>query len=345
MAETNRAWSLLAFGDDRQYGGNAGYADDIRKSYQFDESVPNHKRIQGGDLVLLRDRRRLVGAGIVDSISSMDGLKERLRCPTCKSTAIKKRKNVKPEYRCQDGHTFDSPVVETFPSKLFVATYGNSFVDATGELPASVIKSAALRPSDQLSIEELDIGRIEAPPVKVCPGAEALLTRFLSTRLPDALPNSAAVAPADFTLSLSGSRDLVLRSIVARRGQASFRSGLARRYGRACMVTGCTLFEIVEAAHIWPYRGAGDNHLDNGLLLRADVHTLFDLNLVAVNPQRLTMKFHPRVIADGYAQFEGVSVRVTKQHSPATEPLDHRWMRISAHRGRHFRLIVDGISA
>lgn len=81
MTETNRAWSLLAFGDERQYSGNSGYADDIRDSYQYDNSVPNHKRVRSGDLVLVRDKTRLVGTGIVQSVSSTDGFKDRLRCP------------------------------------------------------------------------------------------------------------------------------------------------------------------------------------------------------------------------------------------------------------------------
>jgi HNH endonuclease len=34
--------------------------------------------------------------------------------------------------------------------------------------------------------------------------------------------------------------------------------------------------DILEAAHISPYRGEEDNHPENGLLLRADLHTLFD---------------------------------------------------------------------
>jgi len=52
---------------------------------------------------------------------------------------------------------------------------------------------------------------------------------------------------------------------------------------------------VLEAAHIKPYRGKTDSHLENGLLLRADLHTLFDLNLIGVEPDTLTVRVHPWV--------------------------------------------------
>lgn len=52
---------------------------------------------------------------------------------------------------------------------------------------------------------------------------------------------------------------------------------------------------ILEAAHINPYRGEGDNHPDNGLLLRADIHTLFDLDLLGIEPNQLLIELHPGI--------------------------------------------------
>lgn len=67
-----------------------------------------------------------------------------------------------------------------------------------------------------------------------------------------------------------------LRPIVLREGQGEFRAGVLAAYGHRCAMTGCAVTEILEAAHIKPYRGAASNRVDNGLLLRADIHTLFD---------------------------------------------------------------------
>jgi len=53
-------------------------------------------------------------------------------------------------------------------------------------------------------------------------------------------------------------------------------------------VSGCTLMEIVEAAHIKPHAEQPDDDPANGLLLRADLHTLFDLHLIGIEPDTLT---------------------------------------------------------
>ena len=66
--------------------------------------------------------------------------------------------------------------------------------------------------------------------------------------------------------------------------------------------------DIVEAAHIWPYRGRDDNHPDNGLLLRADLHTLFDLDLMGIEPDSLETRLHPTAGNAGYREFDGVQL-------------------------------------
>jgi hypothetical protein len=129
---------------------------------------------------------------------------------------------------------------------------------------------------------------------------------------------------SDFISSMTGTRETVLKAIKLRRGQKSFRDKLIKTYG-SCMVTNCEIVDVLEAAHIDPYRGISDNHLENGLLLRADIHTLFDLNLMAIDPSDMTLCFHPRVIHAGYGGFEGLQLRTVKDVNPALEPLRRRW--------------------
>ena len=76
----------------------------------------------------------------------------------------------------------------------------------------------------------------------------------------------------------------VVRQIVARRGQAGFRAALLDAYSGRCAVTGFDAAPALEGAHLRPYRGPDSNHVTNGLLLRADIHTLFDLGLLAPHP-------------------------------------------------------------
>ncbi|HUZ56031.1 MAG TPA: HNH endonuclease [Streptosporangiaceae bacterium] len=58
-------------------------------------------------------------------------------------------------------------------------------------------------------------------------------------------------------------------------------AALMAAYSGRCAVTGCTVQAVLEAAHLRPYRGPDSNVTGNGLLLRADIHTLLDLQLLA----------------------------------------------------------------
>jgi hypothetical protein len=73
------------------------------------------------------------------------------------------------------------------------------------------------------------------------------------------------------------------RQIVARRGNAEFRAALLVAYGGRCAVTDCDVEPLLEAVQLSLW-GEPDV-LGNGLLLRADIHTLFDLGLVAFEPE------------------------------------------------------------
>jgi hypothetical protein len=119
-------------------------------------------------------------------------------------------------------------------------------------------------------------------------------------------------------------RASVFRQIKERRGQQKFRDGLRKRYGDRCMISGCCLMDVVEAAHINPYRGEKDNHPENGLLLRADLHTLLDLDLLGIEPGTLTVRLHPDAIGAGYELFDGVTLRCMGK-PPNKEAIAGRW--------------------
>lgn len=119
-------------------------------------------------------------------------------------------------------------------------------------------------------------------------------------------------------------RQVVMHQIRVRRGQHQFRQALRMRYGDKCMITGCQLLDIIEAAHISPYRGNGDNHPENGLLLRADLHTLFDLHLLGINPESLQVQFHPAALATGYDSWGGKTL-LYSEAQPSQAALESRW--------------------
>jgi putative restriction endonuclease len=69
-----------------------------------------------------------------------------------------------------------------------------------------------------------------------------------------------------------------------RLGQGTFRVAVTAAYGGACAVSGEHSLPALEAAHIRPYTSDGTHDVPNGLLLRADIHRLFDKGYVTVTP-------------------------------------------------------------
>lgn len=69
-----------------------------------------------------------------------------------------------------------------------------------------------------------------------------------------------------------------------RLGQGAFRVLVTDTYQRRCAVSGEKALPALEAAHIQPVTEQGKHRIDNGLLLRSDIHRLFDTGYVTVTP-------------------------------------------------------------
>lgn len=90
-----------------------------------------------------------------------------------------------------------------------------------------------------------------------------------------------------------------------RNGQAEFRAGLINAYGGHCAITGCRVERVLQAAHIVEYRGKASNRVQNGLLLREDVHTLYDNALLGINPVSLEVEIVPSLKDTEYEELGG----------------------------------------
>jgi putative restriction endonuclease len=73
--------------------------------------------------------------------------------------------------------------------------------------------------------------------------------------------------------------------VYPRLGQGTFRVLVTDLYDRRCAVTGERTLPVLEAAHIKPFAAAGPHEPRNGVLLRSDIHTLFDRGYVTVTPE------------------------------------------------------------
>jgi putative restriction endonuclease len=80
----------------------------------------------------------------------------------------------------------------------------------------------------------------------------------------------------------------------SRLGQGAFRILVTDAYQRRCAVTGEKTLPVLEAAHIKPFAMNGPHLVRNGLLLRSDLHKLFDLGYITVTPE-LRFEVSPRL--------------------------------------------------
>jgi putative restriction endonuclease len=82
-----------------------------------------------------------------------------------------------------------------------------------------------------------------------------------------------------------------------RLGQQSFKAVVLDSYHRRCAISGTHIPPVLHAAHIRPVTKGGEHRLDNGLLLRSDIHTLLDRGYLGVDPQHRLL-VSPRLRAD-----------------------------------------------
>lgn len=122
-------------------------------------------------------------------------------------------------------------------------------------------------------------------------------------------------------------RNRVLREVVQRRGQGKFRKALINAYGGRCAITGCPVVPLLEAAHITPYLGPDTNAVTNGLLLRADIHTLWDLGLMAVDPNTGEVWVSPQVDDPTYRVLHGQPLKhpAHSAQQPSPSALQQQW--------------------
>lgn len=76
--------------------------------------------------------------------------------------------------------------------------------------------------------------------------------------------------------------------IQPRLGQGAFRILVTDHYRRRCAISGERTLPALDAAHIRPFADGGSHEISNGILMRRDIHSLFDLGYVTISPD---MKF------------------------------------------------------
>lgn len=119
--------------------------------------------------------------------------------------------------------------------------------------------------------------------------------RGLYEQVQERLARQAILDPGPAQFALMESRFGPAHPVAPRLGQGGFRVGVLENYRWRCAVSGERTVPVLEAAHIRRYSDGGGHHLSNGLLLRSDLHKLFDLGYIAVEPKERTLLVSPRI--------------------------------------------------
>lgn len=143
-------------------------------------------------------------------------------------------------------------------------------------------------------------------------------------------PEAAAAEAAhlnDWDRALSGNKESILAAVAERKmaltpvrpGQQEFRRRAMERHRGRCVVTGCAVEETLEAAHVIPHTGEPMfERPDNSLILRRDIHALFDAFLISIHPPSGQLRVAERLRGTIYGKLLGREVR----HQLADRPLD-----------------------
>lgn len=141
------------------------------------------------------------------------------------------------------------------------------------------------------------------------PSFQYMMQHELVLDLEDSLPRELQDVSPSPTIELEllrvDRRTVRTQVAVIRPGQGNFRAAMLERYGGECCITGCRVDALLEAAHIIPYRGDQSDDPTNGLLLRVDLHRLFDAHLVSIHPATLTVEVATSLDDDGYQALHG----------------------------------------
>lgn len=123
-----------------------------------------------------------------------------------------------------------------------------------------------------------------------------------------------------------------------RLGQGAFRVIVTDAYERRCAISGEKALPVLQAAHIKPVADGGQHRLDNGLLLRSDVHTLYDRGYITVTPDHRVLVASKKLKEDfdngePYVPFHGSKILVPAREVERPAPDLLEWHANTVFRG------------
>ncbi|MFE2580379.1 HNH endonuclease [Streptomyces sp. NPDC059378] len=262
-------WFVLAVGSERQHGGNDGYDDDPSRHYSWDSTVPQRENLKPGDLIAPWDKKKLLGVSVIERIQTGSGVKPTYVHEQCDRADFKPLKDSELAWWCNQCKVhFPERTKSMKPVTTYRSHHSRAWQKLPGVLSGAQVRSLCDKPKAQHAMRP---------------------ARWEKVR--DALRQAGADLPAAAT---DGARALIRggrrpATVQVRQGQGPFRQRLLDEQGEICAFGGPTPAAAMEAAHLYSFAESGEHHEYGGMLLRRDLHRLFDLGHIAVDPETGTL--------------------------------------------------------
>ena len=129
----------------------------------------------------------------------------------------------------------------------------------------------------------------------------------------------------DFVLVQNTKKKKKIQSVSQREGQSQFHTMVSVAYGHKCCISGEETPELLQAAHIQDYISKDSHHIQNGLLLRVDLHTLFDNGLLAID-SNYKVHVSSLVKSPEYQKYDNctISLPMNPSHHPSVAALNFK---------------------
>lgn len=121
-------------------------------------------------------------------------------------------------------------------------------------------------------------------------------------------------------------------------GQGAFKISIIDAYNKRCSISGERTLPVLEAAHIKPYSEAGPNYIRNGLLLRSDIHKLFDTGYITITKD-LKIEVSKRIREEyengrDYYKYDGKALSVLPDKNEDKPFGDYvEWHNVNVYKG------------
>jgi putative restriction endonuclease len=296
-------------------------------AYTYATDDRSKKNVAAGDLLFLRDQKQLLAVAQVEDVTITRREQAVPKCPVCAIAKIEKRKRRDLPYRCFHGHQFATPAEEHSAAVVHTAAFPQSCARIAASIEAAELRPFELTNSRHVKLKAAELVGLCSYVARRDHTVATLLKNWLHERTVRLDPHDAQAAAAHSLMVDEQERPF--EAIRMRRGISAFRDKLISRYGARCMISGCNVLALLEACHVGRYQGPEDNHPANGILLRSDLHTLFDLDLIGLNPTDMEVTIHADLLGTEYEKLAGARLLVGRSKGIDMRAVRARWKQFT----------------